>query len=405
MTAARPRVLVVDDNQSAADAMVRVLSHRGYAAEAAYDGAAATARLDAGGVDVVLTDLKMAPVDGMAVLAHARRLPAPPEVLVFTGYGTVDAAVAALRAGARDFLTKPVSPEQIVARLEALGADGEGFPLQVGASPAAARLGAQIEAVAGVRSTVLLLGEPGSGHQLLAREIHRRGPTAAGPLTVLTHPGRARSAGAELAAADALFLPGVDHLDADDQRRLLRLLDSLGESGPRVIAAAGPAWSQPPEGAAGALYYRLAVLVVDIPPLRRRREDIPALLERLLLDRARALGRPPVTPTAPQLERLAGLSWPGNLRELVAVAERALVFGPGAFDAPGRSTPGAAGPPARLGEGFSLAQHLEAIERGLLLQAIAQAAGDRAAVARLLGLERNTLRYKLNKYGLIDRVR
>jgi DNA-binding NtrC family response regulator len=135
--------------------------------------------------------------------------------------------------------------------------------------------------------------------------------------------------------------------------------------------------------------------------MRDRREDIPALLERLLRSRAQALGRPLVQPTAAQLDRLSGHAWPGNVRELAAVAERALVFGPAAFD--GVASGGAAR--ARLGAGFSLAQHLEAIERGLLVQAIEQARGERAAVARLLGLERNTLRYKLNKYDLLEQVR
>ncbi len=386
------KVLIVDDNRSAADALRLVLKRHGYPSEAVRGGAEAIVRLDAGGIDAVVTDLRMEPVDGMAVLAHARGLPAPPEVLVVTGYGTVDAAVEAMRMGARDFLTKPVAPDQLVARLEALVAGEDDLPVATGTSPAAKALRARLEAVSGVRSSVLLRGEPGSGRRWVAAALHR---AAGGRLVVLAHPGRSHRE--DLAGAGVLLLPGVDHLDEGERRQLLRALDALDE-GTRVVAAAGAGWG-PAE--AGELYYRLAVLVIDLPPLRERAADIPALVEQLVEQRAKALGRAPILPDPRQLAALQRYAWPGNLRELAAVVERALVFGPGAWEVAGAPASAAPGAEVTLGEGFSLAQHLEDIERALLERALEEAGGDRVEVARLLGLERNTLRYKLNKYGLL----
>jgi DNA-binding NtrC family response regulator len=386
------KVLIVDDNRSAADALRLVLKRHGYPSEAVYGGAEAIVRLDAGGIDAVVTDLRMEPVDGMAVLAHARGLPAPPEVLVVTGYGTVDAAVEAMRMGARDFLTKPVAPDQLVARLEALVAGEDDLPVATGTSPAAKALRARLAAVSGVRSSVLLRGEPGSGRRWVAAALHR---AAGGRLVVLAHPGRSHRE--DLAGAGVLLLPGVDHLDEGERRQLLRALDALDE-GTRVVAAAGAGWG-PAE--AGELYYRLAVLVIDLPPLRERAADIPALVEQLVEQRAKALGRAPILPDPRQLAALQRYAWPGNLRELAAVVERALVFGPGAWEVAGAPASAAPGAEVTLGEGFSLAQHLEDIERALLERALEEAGGDRVEVARLLGLERNTLRYKLNKYGLL----
>jgi len=390
-------VLVVDDNRSAADALVMVLKRRGYTAESHYGGGEAIARLDAADgepVDVVVTDLRMAPVDGVAVLRHARSLKTPPEVLVLTGYGTVEGAVEAMRLGARDFLTKPVSPDQLVARLEALTAGEDDVSVASGDSEAARALRAHVAAAASVRSTVLLVGEPGSGRRRIATQLHREGPDSERPLQILPHPARADALG----ETGTLFLPGVDHLGDAEQRQLLRVLDAastqLGD--PRVIAAVEPGWAGSSE-----LYYRLGVLEIQVPALRERAADIPALIEQLVEQRARALNREPCRPTAAQLARLAADPWPGNLRELAAVVERALVFGPGAWERSGPAPSAERGPELR--EGFSLPRHLESVERELLVRALEQTGGDRGAMSRLLGVERNALRYKLNKYQLLDR--
>ena len=347
-------------------------------------------RLAEGGVDVVLTDLKMEPVDGMAVLRAARALSPPPEVLVFTGYGSVATAVEAMHLGARDFLTKPVTPTQLLERLRVL-VDPEADT----ASEWPGRLGRQLELLAGVSSTVLLRGEPGSGRASAAAWIHARSPRSDEGLVPVAHPARVDIE--SIATAGTAYVPQVDRLPPEEAASLGRLLDALPrpeDGGPRLVASALPAWSAR-EG--GPLYYQLAVLVLDIPPLRERIEDLPVVIESFLVERSQALGRTAPRPTPAQLERLMAHPWPGNLREAAAVCERATVFGGGAFDPddqPGRT-------PADLEEGFSLSRHLETEERRMLEQAIRQTGGDRTAMSRLLGVERNTLRYKLNKYGLI----
>jgi len=394
----KPTVLVVDDNRSAADALTMVLNRHGYTASACYDGVQAKVRLDGGGIDVVLTDMKMEPVDGLEVLAHARGLTVPPEVVVLTGYGTVDAAVKAMHLGARDFMTKPVSPSQVIEQLEQLQGRGEVFAIQDGDSSAATALRDQVEAVSRVRSTVLLIGEPGSGRHELARQLH-----ANGPYQVLSHPSRFAGV---LDGGGTLFLPNVDLLSADDCIAVTQLIDSVGDDGPRVVASASPGWGERTSGdsAGMQLYYRLAVLIVTVPPLRERPDDLPVLLDGWLSRRATTLGRPKPEPTAQQLKALRLHSWPGNLRELSAVAERAVVFGAGAFDVPLQTSAAVADGIPDLVEGFSLQQHLEEVERTLLIRAIDQTSGDRGKMSKVLGVERNTLRYKLNKYGLLDRA-
>ena len=368
-------VLVVDDNRSAADALAAVLRREGHDAEAAYSGEAAVERLDRGGIDVVLTDLKMDGLDGLGVLGHARGLERPPEVFVLTGYGSVGDAVEAMRLGARDFLTKPVSPAAI---LEALaGLVSRELPVEAGASAAAVALREALAAVGGVTSTVLLVGEPGSGRRRVALGLAGAG------VQVLTRPSAGLAGDPEV-----VVVPDVDRLPDDEQLALTRLLDGLVD-GPRILATAGPGWR------GSELYFRLAVLVVRVPSLRERLDDLPALVDAMVADRERALGRTAARPGPDELAALRRHAWPGNLRELEAVVERAVVFGSWALDVQPVADA------VELGGGFSLSAHLEAVERGILEQALQRAGGDRNAAGRLLGLERNTLRYKLKKYGLL----
>lgn len=390
----KARVLVVDDNRSAADALARVLSREGYASDVAYDGQAAIDRLDQGGVDVVLTDLKMEPVDGLAVLEHARSLTQPPDVWVMTGYGSVDTAVRAMQLGARDFLTKPVTARTILEQLGSVSRD----PVDTvqGPSLASTALRDQARAVQALTSNVLLLGEPGSGQAEVARLI-----AGSDAVQVLSHPGRADPDA--LADVAVLYAPNVDLLGEPDQVRLLQLLEGWRD-GPRVIASAGPDWQEHAltSPSSRALYFQLAVLVLRVPPLRERADDVAALLTAMLAAGAQRMGVVAPIPSPEQLSALRRHRWPGNLRELSALAERALVFGADALDmdVPDDAPSGGLPQPA---EGFVLSTYLEDVERALLTQASEQADGDRATMSRLLGVERNTLRYKLNKYGLLNR--
>ena len=205
-----------------------------------------------------------------------------------------------------------------------------------------------------------------------------------------------------------MLLTAVDDWDDETQRRVLQELEQLDVGQPpRVIATASPEVDE--RVAAGRLrpelYFRLAVLVARISPLRERPNDIEPLLRHFVEGHARTFGKPPVVPDADQLQVLRAHAWPGNAREISNLAERAVVLGPSAFTMNIKPAGGAASSLPNLAQGFQLAGHLEQIERDLLIRAIEQSGGERPEMCRLLGLERNTLRYKLNKYGLLDRLR
>jgi DNA-binding NtrC family response regulator len=387
-------ILVVDDNRSAAQALAKILNRQGHGAQAYFDGPSACERLSEGDVEWVFSDLKMEPMDGLELLRFARGLEQPPQVVLMTGFGSVDIAVTAMQEGARDFLTKPVSPSTVLALFQPAEQPQGIQPVLLGEAPATQALRTQVKALAGVDSTVLVVGEPGSGRAALARGLH-----SGGRMLTLTHPEQVP---ADLSGVATLLLPSVDLLSPQAHQRLNQLLDALPPNGgPRVLASAAEDWSITAARAPASqqLYYRLAVLVLRAPPLRQRMQDLPSLVTALAQSRAQQLSRTPPVATSAELQDLAQHDWPGNLRELQAVVERAVVFG--SFQPPAQA-PGSQS--LTLGEGFSLAQHLEDTERAVLLQGIEEAKGDRQLLCELLSVERNTLRYKLKKFGLLDRV-
>ena len=409
MTPPRLRILVVDDNRSSADALAKLLRRQGDEVAAVYDGETAIARLRTAAPDIVLTDLKMEPVDGIQVLQVARAQRPPVETIVFTAYGAVDVAVRAMHLGARDFLTKPVTLEQVAARLDQLRAERYPSEVQeptdddtdfVAASPASAALLATLERAAAAPSSVWIEGEMGSGRMFCARTLYRLGQGRAGgdegPFTVRNllreDPWPERG---------TVVLPSVDELPDDAQRDLHRQLQHV-PAGVRVVATARP------EGrariAAGELrpelYYRLGVVVVQVPPLRRRAEDILPLFQKGLRAYASRYGQPAPEVSARMRELLLRHFWPGNIRELLNLAERTVVMGDEGFNLEVIEAPSAGMP--KLEPGFSLSEYLEGVERRILVEALRRCGGDRAAAGKLLGVERNTLRYKLNKYGLLD---
>lgn len=399
------RILVVDDNKTAAMAVATLLRREGHQADVRFDGEEAIEALREARYDLVLTDLRMEPVDGLAVVRAARAARPAVDVMVFTAFGSVEVAVEAMRLGASDFLTKPVTAEQILQRVRTLRPSPQADQELVGSSDAMARLREQAAAMARVRSTVLITGEPAVGRRHLARWLHSHGLDSDRPMLV-ARPGHSIPL-EQLEQAGTLLIPNVDDWSAEAQIGLQRMLEGL-EAGrpPRVIATASPqidlrvAQGQlVPE-----LYFRLAVLVARVPPLRERPQDIDELVRHFLAHNAAAFGKDPPGPTAEQLARLRIHGWPGNVREVANLAERAVVMGGEAFDTDIKPASRAEVALPELAPGFNLPEHLEEIERTMLVRAIEQTGGDRPAMCRLLGLERNTLRYKLNKYDLLDRT-
>ncbi|MCO4744036.1 MAG: sigma-54-dependent Fis family transcriptional regulator [Proteobacteria bacterium] len=393
-------ILIVDDNKTAADALARLLSLDGDEVSATYDGETAISLMQADPPDLVLTDLRMEPVDGMAVLRAARTLEPPVEVIVFTAFGAVDVAVEAMRIGARDFLTKPVTADQIKERLLSLREGPTAPPTEdpdfIANSDSSQRMLRALDRAVGVPSPVWLEGELGSGRGFAARYLHRidRPETPyrdINPARPITWPDEGTA-----------VLANVDQLSLPAQSQLARDVIAC-PAGLRLIVTSAPdARRMVTEGRLHPeLYYALSVITFQVPPLRARPEDVLPLLDASLERFASRYQRPrPVLQEATR-DRLRQHGWPGNVRELRNLAERAVVMGPDALHIevrPGRTT----GMP-QLEPGFSLANHLEAVERRILSEALRLAGGDRAQAGKLLGVERNTLRYKLNKYGLLEK--
>lgn len=399
------KILVVDDNRSAADALARVLSKKGDNVTAVYDGATAIETLQQDPPDLVLTDLKMEPIDGMQVLDAARAMRPPIEVVVFTAYGAVDTAVRAMRRGARDFLTKPVTVDQVNRRLDDLRGEsvgdaelGRDAPF-VAHAPSSIRLRDELHRAAGVPTPVWIEGEMGSGRGYCAQQLHEFGNQGGDEAPFHIY-DVARVT--EWPESGTVLVSNVDDLPDDLQRKLYRDLQHVPEN-VRVVATAAPEGRRMvAEGRLRQeLYYALAVVVVTVPPLRERREDVVPLVHLALDTFAERYHRTRPALSEAQAKRLTEHSWPGNIRELVNLAERAVVMGAGAFDLEVIDAAPAGMP--KIEPGFQLSTYLESVEMQILVEALRKADGDRTRAGKLLGVERNTLRYKLNKYGLLDR--
>jgi DNA-binding NtrC family response regulator len=402
----RLRVLVVDDNRSAAIAAAMLIRREGHAVEVRHDGQSAIVALEAEVFDLVITDLRMEPVDGLAVVEAARARVPPVEAIVLTAFGSVEAAVQAMRLGALDFLTKPVSAEVLLRRVREFRKAPAGATALVGDSPEMERLRADAPRFASVRSAMLIMGEAGTGRRHFARWLHENGRDSERGLVTL-HPLRAISL-ERLESAGTLLVPNLDQWSRDAQDQLARLLDPLDSAGPpRLIATTSPIpIERASEGPLSPeLYFRFAVLLVHLQPLRRRARDVIPLLHHLLDHHGRALDRVGVRPATEAIDALRRYPWPGNVRELSNLAERAVILGPEALEVEASVAPTVAGGEAKgvLADGFDLAEYLADRERELLEEAHARSGGDIRVMSRLLGMERARLRYRLEKYGLLEK--
>ncbi|MEN8149186.1 MAG: sigma-54 dependent transcriptional regulator [Planctomycetota bacterium] len=447
------RILLADDDPSLLRVTEKQLTDAGFEVVTAGDGLDALASFDEGGVDLVLTDVQMPGMDGLELLAEIKRRDVTAAVVVITAHGTVERAVEAMKTGAFDFLEKPFSRERLLAavsraldyrslatenlRLRSELSDRFSFDSIVGGSAAMKEVFRSLGRIAGTDAAVLLTGESGTGKELVARAIHHHGARAAGPFVALNcaaipeslleselfghergaFTGATAARPGRFAEADGgtLLLDEIGEMHPDLQAKLLRVLQD-GEVRPvgatenrqtdaRVIASTNRDLDA--AIAAGAfredLYYRIAVVTIEVPPLRARRDDIPLLANHFL----GKLGGADVTIAADFLSALRGYRWPGNVRELENVIQRALVLrrDPGelaAEDLPDRVRAGSPGDGDDVvglpEEGITLA----AVEKSLIRQALARTDGNRSRAARLLGITRQTLLYRLDKHGLKD---
>ncbi len=449
-------ILLVDDDQSLRRVLEYQLQEDGHRVAAVANGEAALHEFTAHAVDVVISDVKMPGMDGIELLSRLKAMQPDLPVIMLTAHGTIGSAVEAMKLGAFDYLTKPFTREQLrlsvgkaldVAalktenrRLREIVAERFSFSSMIAGSRAMRGVIEMASRVAPTDTTVLLSGESGTGKELLAKAIHvnserKRQPfvtvnCAAIPENLIESElfGHRRGAftGAatdkqskfEVANKGTIFLDEIGELPLQMQVKILRVLqereiDKVGEPRPvrvdvRIIAATNRDLEKMiADGTFREdLYYRLAVVAIRMPPLRERTDDIPFLVEHLLAKHSERLGRP-----RPGVEREVYSSfnlcpWPGNIRELENVIERALVLDRdgilGLDDLPDRlRAPGREGRLGRLrielpDEGISL----DEVERDLIVAALEKHAWNQTRAAAYLDITRSTLLYRMQKFGL-----
>jgi two-component system NtrC family response regulator len=449
-------ILVVDDEKNYRTILAQLLEGEGYRVSAAENPFAALELLSRESVALILSDLRMPRMDGMAFLQQVREAVGDVPFVILTAFATVETALAAMKAGAFDYLLKPFNNEDILltvskalayARLQAENAAlrrqlEQGREREIlGESPAIRRLLLDIGRVAPARTSVLIVGESGTGKELVARALHRASPRGKGPLVSINCAafaenlleselfGHERGAftGAterkrgllEVADGGTLFLDEIGEFPLSLQPKLLRVLQErrfrrVGgtaeiESDVRVVAAthrdlaAMLSFGTFRED----LYYRLNVVTLSVPPLRERPEDVALLALHFLRRFGRELDRPVVSLRPEALKILQGYAWPGNVRELQNVIERGVLFCTGDTlknaDLPEplrRSTGEATAPAVSLELDRPLPELLDAVEEDLIRRALVKARGVQAQAAELLGISRSNLQYKLKKFGL-----
>jgi len=448
-----PAILIVEDEAKMRRLLELNLGEDGFTTFSAGDAEAGLKLLRDNHIDLVVTDLKLPGMDGLEFLQTIKRQIAALPVVVMTAFGSVETAVEAMKAGAADYVLKPFSlaemqlvihkeldvrnlREENRSLREALGKRFS-HPNVVARSPKMQEVLATVERVAPTNATVLLGGESGVGKDLIARAIHEKSRRASGPFlkinstaipenlleselfgfekgaftgAVASKPGKF-----ELADKGTLFLDEIGDVPPATQVKLLRVLqerefERLGGTKTvkvdvRLIAATNRDLRQALEQGTFRedLYYRLNVVPIDIAPLRERKEDIPDLVN-LFVSRCGESGKvmEGITPQATQI--LVNYHWPGNVRELQNIIERACALSKGSLLEAGdihidvRPSKAGNGAPGFLPEGMTLEQW----EDEMVQEALRRANGNKSQAARLLGLSRNALRYRLSKIGIAD---
>ncbi len=456
------RILIVDDERNMRRILASNLAQDEHTITEASGVADATACLAANQFDAVITDQKMPDGQGLDVLARAREMDSSLAVVFLTAFATVELAVESMRQGAFDFITKPFQPEVVRAtarraceHTELLRENGllkltvdrlEGSSEIFGSSPATLAMRLMIARVAPTNATVLITGETGTGKELVARAIHKSSPRAQKPFVAVncaaftetlleselfghekgafTGADRIRQGLFEAAHEGTLFLDEAGEMSPTTQAKLLRVLADgkilrVGSTKPRdvdvrvLVATHRNLEQRVKEGVFRQdLYYRLAVVPIALAPLRNRREDIPGLCELFCRDISRELKVPMRRISMAALEKLKRYEFPGNIRELRNLIERALILsvgaeiGPQDFPLPDIETAKSANDAgtlqwiASLPESVSLRELLEEAEKALIVRALRSSGGIQAEAARRLQLSRSDLGYKLTKYEL-----
>ncbi len=444
----KPVVLIVEDEKNTREGLERAL-RRHYHILLADSGERALHLLNESSVQVILSDLRLPGMDGLTLIKQALTHPSQPICVLLTAYGSIEVAVEAMKAGADDFLTKPVNLDQLelvlqrALRARQLESDNRdlrqqlnskyGLEAIIGQTAVMEEMFRLIKQVAPARATVLIQGESGTGKELVARAIHGLSSVAKGPFiavhcaalpqTLLESELFGHEKGAftgalerrrgrfELAAGGTLFLDEISEIDPTLQVKLLRVLEErkferVGgqetlEADIRLITATNRDLAQRTQAGhfRQDLFFRLNVVTITIPPLRERSPDIPLLTQAFLAELARENKKDfkDITPEA--MHALMAYAWPGNVRELRNVVERMVVLARGnkltLRDLPAEIREQS---PARRGAGLSAATSLEEASRQLIRAALETHKGNRTRAAQQLGISRRTLHRKLREF-------
>jgi two-component system, NtrC family, response regulator AtoC len=443
----KPTLLIVDDEKHTREGLRSALDEQ-YEVSVAGDASGALALFDADPAEVVITDLKLGSDDGMMLMDTLLKRSDPPVCIMMTAYGSVDTAVEAMRRGAYDFVTKPVNIdrlEMLVRRaLRERKLREENVELKrevvrtrmpdrmIGRSPAMERVLETIRQVAPSKATVLITGESGTGKEVAAKAIHALSPRAEKPFVAVhcaalspqlleselfghekgafTGATERRIGRFEQAAGGTLFLDEIGEIDPSVQVKILRVLgertfERVGgnqtlQADVRLLAATNRDLSaMVAEGTFREdLYFRLNVVPLTMPPLREHREDIPLLVNAFEKEMAREHGKPPRRFDPEAMTLLETYGWPGNIRELRAAVEHAVVLGAGT-ELTARDLPStlrmAAEQGVREGE-----LNLARIEEAMIRKALGECADNRTLAAKKLGISRRTLHRHLAQLGI-----
>jgi two-component system, NtrC family, nitrogen regulation response regulator NtrX len=450
-----PSILIVDDEPGVRTALSGVLRDEGYDVDAAQSGEAALERLGRQSYDVVVLDVWLPGMDGLATLARMRERQIDAQVVIISGHGNVESAVRAIKMGAFDFVEKPLSLEKTVlvvrnalrqqrleAENQALRAKVDAQHTMVGESYSMVKLREQVAMAAPTNGRVLIFGENGTGKELVARNIHEMSRRRTAPFVEVNCAaipeelieselfGHVRGAftGAvadrrgkfELAHGGTIFLDEIGDMSLKTQAKVLRVLqeqvmEPVGGStrirvDARVLAATNK--DLPAEIRAGRfredLYFRLNVVPIFVPPLRDRQEDIPLLADHFMALLAGEYGRRPKTFEAEAMAALQQYAWPGNVRELRNALERAVLLArdgvidvaqlEGALSAPAAARAAAIDRPAPPAPTDDPAR--AASRRAIVLEALAACGGNQKQAAQRLGINRRTLARWLDQLAI-----
>ncbi|MFT3768846.1 MAG: sigma-54 dependent transcriptional regulator [Minicystis sp.] len=439
-------ILVVDDDRTIREGLVRTLAASGFTTRAAEGIADARKAIAAGGVDGVLLDIRLKDGDGLDLLGELRGSHPNLPVVMATAYGDSERTILAMKLGAFDYVTKPFDLDHLMDTLRrAVKAPAAAPPAAppevadaalVGSSARMLGVWKAIGRAATSTVSVLITGESGTGKELVARAIHEHSPRRAAPFVAVniaalpptlveselfghekgafTGAAARREGRFEVAGEGTLFLDEIGDLDMGLQTKLLRVLqegtfERVGGQEPRrsaariIAATSRPVLPKTPGATLREdLFYRLAVLHLELPPLRERKSDIPLLVQAFL----QRLSGPRRAISEAAMARLVAHTWPGNVRELHHVIERAAVMSTsevldeGDLALPGGAVLDPAPAPEADPEDLNLRRATDALERRLILKALDRAGGNRAEAARLLGIGRPNLYAKMRELGI-----